>query len=210
MSNASALTLSRRGALAGAAAALAAPTHSALAMPALPDDLHEWEAFKRRFLDPSGRVIDTGNGGCSHTEGQGWGMLFAVAFDDPDTFDLLYGWTSRHLRRGYDALHSWRYQPNAPVPVADRNNATDGDISIAAALWRASRRWNRPDCARVAASMARDILALLVTRAGPRTVLLPGVRASPFTTVSRSTHPTTLSRCWRNWRMRRLRRCGQG
>jgi len=180
LSKTSALTLPRRGVLASAAAVLAASTQPATALPVAPDDIHEWEAFKRRFVDPSGRVIDTGNGGCSHTEGQGWGMLFAVAFDDPDTFDALYGWTSRHLRRGYDALHSWRYQPNAAVPVADRNNATDGDVSIATALWRAARRWNRPDCARVAASMARDILALLVTKAGPRTVLLPGVEGFTF------------------------------
>lgn len=177
-----ALTMARRLALVTGAAALAVcPTGPpAFAALAVPDDRHEWESFKRRFIDPSGRVIDTGNGGCSHTEGQGWGMLFAVAFDDPGTFDMLYTWTEHHLRRGYDALHSWRYQPDAPVPVADRNNATDGDLSIATALWRASRRWNRPDYAKVAAAMGRDMLILLVTTAGPRTLLLPGIEG--FTT----------------------------
>ena len=121
-------------------------------------------------------MIDTGNGGCSHTEGQGWGMLFAVAFDDPAAFDLIHDWTARHLRRPCDSLHSWRFQPNAPVPVADPNNATDGDLAIAAALWRAARRWGRPDQARIAAAMGRDILAALVVKAGPRTVLLPGIQ----------------------------------
>ena len=171
------LTMPRRLALAAGAAALAvSPTGPpAFALSPMLDDRHEWESFKRRFIDPSGRVIDTGNGGCSHTEGQGWGMLFAVACDDPDTFESLYTWTARHLRRGYDALHSWRYQPNAPVPVADRNNATDGDLSIATALWRASRRWNRPDYAKVASAMGRDMLVLLVTKAGSRTLLLPGI-----------------------------------
>ncbi len=180
MSDTLAPTMSRRCALISGAAMAAASTGPARALPSPTDDRNEWEAFKLRFLDPSGRVIDTGNGGCSHTEGQGWGMLFAAAFDDPATFDLLYNWTSRHLRRGYDRLHSWRYQPNAPVPVADQNNATDGDVSIATALWRASIRWNRPDYARAASAMARDILGLLVTTAGPRTVLLPGVEGFTF------------------------------
>ncbi len=180
MSDTLAPTLSRRHALVSGAAIVAASAGAARALPVPPNDLHEWEAFKLRFLDPSGRVVDTGNGGCSHTEGQGWGMLFAVAFDDPVTFDLLFNWTSRHLRRGYDKLHSWRYQPNAPIPVADQNNASDGDISIATALWRAHRRWNRPDYASAASAMARDILSLLVTTAGPRTVLLPGVEGFRF------------------------------
>jgi len=119
-------------------------------------------------------VIDTGNGGVSHSEGQGWGMLFAASFGDRATFDLLHGWTREHLRRSGDHLHSWRFQPNAPVPVADANNATDGDLWIAAALGRASLRWGRPELAAEARAIGEDILALLVREAGPRLVLLPG------------------------------------
>jgi endoglucanase len=119
-------------------------------------------------------VIDTGNGGVSHTEGQGWGMLCAVAFDDPATFDLLHAWTVRMLRRRGDRLHSWRYVPNAPIPVADPNNATDGDLFIASALWRGAWRWGRADLEHEAQAIARDILALLVREVGSRTVLLPG------------------------------------
>ncbi len=139
-----------------------------------PDAARDWDEFKRRFVSADGRVIDTGNGGCSHTEGQGVGLLFAVAFDDAETFDLILGWTARHLRRPADALHGWRYQPNAPCPVADWNNATDGDLFIGAALLRASQRWGRPDHALTAAAIARDVLRLLVREAGDRTILLPG------------------------------------
>jgi endoglucanase len=134
----------------------------------------DWEEFRRRFISADGRVIDTGNGGCSHSEGQGYGLMFAVGFNDPDSFDLVLRWTERHLRRPYDALHAWRYLPGAPCPVADWNNATDGDMFIAAALSRAARRWNRPDYLRAAAAIARDILAVLVRQVGGRTVLLPG------------------------------------
>jgi endoglucanase len=136
----------------------------------------EWQIFKQRFLAPDGRVIDTGNGGVSHTEGQGWGLLFSVAFDDPRSFDLILGWTTARLRRGDDALHAWRYEPCAVVPVRDWNNATDGDLFIACALGRAARRWGRPDYASAAGEIAGDMLRLLVRDIGPHTVLLPGVQ----------------------------------
>jgi endoglucanase len=131
--------------------------------------------FKRRFVLPEGRVVDNGNGGVSHSEGQGWGLLFAAAFDDPETFDSLLGWTSRTLRRPGDSLHAWRYLPLAADKVPDKNNATDADLFIASALWRASLRWGRPDHAVAASAIARDVLRLLMRQAGPRTVLLPGV-----------------------------------
>lgn len=139
-----------------------------------PEGLAEWAMFKRRFVAGEGRVVDSGNGGVSHTEGQGWGMLCAVVFDDQATFDLLYGWTTRTLRRRNDRLHAWRYTPNAANPVADQNNATDGDLFIASALWRAAWRWGRPELEHPAQAIARDILSLLVRQVGDRTVLLPG------------------------------------
>lgn len=134
----------------------------------------EWATFKRRFLAPDGRVIDTGNGGCSHSEGQGWGLVFAVAADDQEAFDLILRWTATHLRRPDDRLHAWRWQPDEANPVTDMNNATDGDIYIASAMWRASVRWQRPDQARAAAGVARDVLRLLLREVGHRTLLLPG------------------------------------
>jgi endoglucanase len=41
------------------------------------------------------------------------------------------GWTERTLLRGDVALFAWRYDPRAPNPVADTNNASDGDMLIA-------------------------------------------------------------------------------
>jgi endoglucanase len=136
--------------------------------------VRNWQEFKRRFVTADGRVVDVGNGGVTHTEGQGLGMLYAVSFDDQATFDLLLGWTARNLRRPGDALHAWRFVPQARPQLPDMNNATDGDIYIAAALARASQRWGRPDQAMAAACIARDVLRLLVCEVGGRTVLLPG------------------------------------
>ena len=156
--------------------ALVAAALAGLARPARAVPVAEWDAFKARFLHPDGRVVDTGNGGVSHTEGQGWGLLFAVAFDDPAAFQAILVWTADTLRRSRDALHAWRYVPGEANPVPDVNNATDGDLFIAMALFRAARRWSRPAYAAKAQAIAHDVLRLLVRRASPRTLLLPGVQ----------------------------------
>ena len=134
----------------------------------------DWQAFRHQYVTPEGRVIDTGNGNASHSEGQGWGLMGAQAADDQETFARLLEWTTHNLRRRpNDTLHAWRYKPTDANPVADLNNATDGDLFIASALARAAIRWQRPDYAAQAARLGRDILGLVRT-AGARTVLLPG------------------------------------
>ncbi len=134
----------------------------------------DWLAFRHQYVTPEGRVIDTGNGNASHSEGQGWGLMGAQAADDQETFASLLDWTTHALRRRpNDTLHAWRYKPADANPVSDLNNATDGDLFIASALARAAIRWQRPDYAAQAAHLARDILGLVRT-AGARTVLLPG------------------------------------
>jgi endoglucanase len=141
--------------------------------PALSEaDRGEWAAFKAHLISGDGRIIDTGNHGVSHSEGQGVGMLFAVMFDDPATFEAIFGWTQRHLLRE-DGLHAWRYIPGAPNPVSDPNNATDGDIYIAAALHRAARRWGRADYLAAARRTAQTIHDTLLEQVGGRLVLLP-------------------------------------
>ncbi len=171
--------ITRRSMMAGLAAAacgtVLAPNARAQHF-AAPSFAAEWATFKRRFLASDGRVIDTGNGGCSHSEGQGWGLVFAVAADDQKAFDLILRWTATHLRRSSDGLHAWRWLPDTANPVSDTNNATDGDIYIASAMWRASVRWQRPDQALAAAGVARDVLRLLLRQVGHRTLLLPGAK----------------------------------
>ncbi len=154
-----------------------ARAHPALPRPVLTAADHaEWRLFRQRFVSAEGRVVDTGNNGVSHSEGQGWGLLFAETFNDPATFDLILDWTAANLRRRGDALHAWRYIPGAADPVPDPNNATDGDLFIAASLARAAQRWGRPDLMEASGAIARDVLALLVRQIGGRTVLLPAER----------------------------------
>ena len=134
----------------------------------------EWLKYRDRFVADDGRVCDTGNKGVSHTEGQGWAMLFAEAFDDRPSFDRIWHWTRNTLQRPDSALFAWRWDPNDKNPIADTNNATDGDILIAWALERASRRWHASEYHDVARRIAVDIRKKLITRVAGRLVLLPG------------------------------------
>jgi endoglucanase len=101
----------------------------------------DWDTFKARFLDPSGRIVDPQNGGISHSEGQSYGLVLALEAEDRATFELIADWTNDNLLRSDVALHAWKYDPSSPDRVPDRNNATDGDILIAWALERAGRQW---------------------------------------------------------------------
>jgi endoglucanase len=163
--------LSRRTVL-GSIASCGAVSSSSAQPSHFPD---EWRSFKARFLSGDGRIIDNANGGTSHSEGQGWGLLFATVAKDEASFDLILNWTSRVLRRPTDSLHAWRYVPTDTPPVQDLNNAVDGDMFIAAALARAGRSWGRPELLTAAAAIGRDILRLLLRQVGSFVVLLPGI-----------------------------------
>lgn len=136
-----------------------------------------WQIYRRRFVRAEGRVVDTGNGGVSHTEGQGWGMLFAEAADDRQTFDELWTWSRANLMRPEDGLLSWRWLPNRADPVPDRNNATDGDLFAAWALSRAARRWQEEAYRQAALRISQTLLDRLVIRGdnGKVRALLPGL-----------------------------------
>jgi endoglucanase len=177
--------LSRRGALAGLAALAAARPCAAAPLSAPPP----WPAFKTRYLAAEGRIVDTGNGGISHSEGQGYGMLMAQAAGDRPAFEALWRWTRQTLVRPDGALFSWRFDPAAAQPVADPNNATDGDLLIAWALMRAAAAWR--EAAWLAA--ARDILAevaarlVVVTPLGPALLSgLEGFRSAEAVTLNPS------------------------
>jgi endoglucanase len=133
-----------------------------------------WVAWKARFVTPEGRVIDDANGSVSHSEGQGYGLVLAVAADDREAFARIWAWTRTELMLRDDGLAAWRWQPDARPHVRDRNNATDGDLLIAWALIEAGEAWNDPAFALAGRRIARALVAVtgIATRLGP--VLLPG------------------------------------
>ena len=170
------------GAAAGAAPAVQpdgtrAPAIEA-AMP-LVGTLHDpeaWRAYKARFVSESGRVIDTANGGVSHSEGQGYGMLLAVAANDRIAFDAIWGWTRANLMVRDDELMAWRWEPDHRPAVADMNDASDGDLLVAWALTEAAEAWGslpyRIAARRIAVEVGRK---LLLPHSAYGALLLPAV-----------------------------------
>jgi len=160
----------RRWALAAGVLVLGAPY---LAQAQSPDD---WVAFRNRFLTDSGRVIDSGNQAVSHSEGQGWGLMFAAAHDDRESFELIRSWTRGTLKREHDNLHAWRYRPGATPHVDDPNNATDGDLYILWGLLMAAERWQHSPYRTEALTIAHDLMRLARRTVSGLSVLLPGVQ----------------------------------
>ncbi len=135
-----------------------------------------WERYKARFMMPDGRIIDTANGNVSHTEGQGFAMLLAVANNDRPAFDKLWQWTDNTLRNKSNGLFYWRYNPVAPDPIADKNNASDGDTLIAWALLRAQKQWQDKRYAIASDAITAALLKSTVVSFAGRQVMLPGVK----------------------------------
>ncbi|MBU2979249.1 glycosyl hydrolase family 8 [Alteromonas sp. C1M14] len=132
-------------------------------------------AYKALFVN-GGRVIDDGNEGVSHSEGQGYGMLFAVAANDKATFDALWLWTKSTLQKE-DGLFSWRYRPcpsKDRACIDDTNNASDGELLISWALLRAADKWQDNAYKAEAKHIIHGVEQHLLVSADGYTLLLPG------------------------------------
>ncbi|ARO23483.1 endoglucanase [Rhizobium sp. S9] len=159
--------------LLAALAAFAPAGPSAAAQPAM-INADAWSAYKAKFLDASGRIIDNGNGNISHSEGQGYGMLLAYLSASPADFEQIWYFTRTELLLRDDGLAVWKWDPNVKPHVTDTNNATDGDMLIAYALALAGTAWKRNDYILAASRMAQALLAKAVVRSAGRTLLMPG------------------------------------
>ncbi len=134
-----------------------------------------WTAYAARFVTPEGRVVDDVNGGISHSESQGYGLILALAADDRDAFRRIWTWTRANLYLRKDGLASWRWQPGATPNVRDPNNATDGDLLVAWALTVAGEAWSEPAFTLAGRRIAHAVYDRTVIRTGFGPALLPAV-----------------------------------
>jgi len=134
----------------------------------------EWDVYRSRFVEDNGRIIDNANGNISHSEGQGYGLLLALAANDRVTFEKIWTFTFTELLIRDDGLVAWKWDPKARPRVTDRNNATDGDILIAYALAKAGAAWKEPRYAAAAQKLAKAIGKHAFGRNGGSVFLLPG------------------------------------
>ena len=132
-----------------AASALASPAFAqANACPAA--DWPLYQDFLQRFVQPDGRVVDFSVPQLQTTsEGQSYGMFFALVARDAETFDKLWRWSVANLAGGDIAarLPAWQWgkRPDNTWGVLDPNSASDGDVFFAYTLLEAGRLWNRKE-----------------------------------------------------------------
>ncbi len=132
-----------------------------------------WQRFKQLYVSQDGRVMDASVPQLITTsEGQSYGLLFALVANDRDGFDTLLGWTQNNLARGdlRRALPAWQWgrAPDGSWGVLDANPASDADLWIAYSLIEAGRLW----CDERLAVLGRDLAARILRE---EVTLIPGL-----------------------------------
>lgn len=135
-----------------------------------------WEKYRSTFVSDDGRIVDYFQDKTSHSEGQGYGMVLALAHKDKATFERIWRWTDNNLLKRKDHLFAWQWgeRPNGDWDILDYNNATDGDILIAYALLRAGKEWDNPAYREQGMKTAGAIRKKLATSWKEYSLLLPG------------------------------------
>ena len=138
-----------------------------------------WESYARSAFDDSGRIVDHSAGDRTTSEGQAYGMFFALVANDRTRFDKLLGWTQDNMAGGdlTARLPAWNWgkAPGGSWKTLDPNPASDADLWMAYALLEAGRLWHEPRYEKLGTAMASQIAQHEVTLVpGLGATLLPG------------------------------------
>lgn len=143
----------------------------------------DWDAFRQGLMSADGRVIDASTETrATVSEGQAYGLFFALVANDRASFDKLLAWTENNLAQGDLIAHlpAWiwgRLPPDKAEAagkaaggwgVIDPNPASDADLWIAYTLLEAGRLWQERRFTALGTLMARRILR-------EETAVLPGL-----------------------------------
>jgi endoglucanase len=143
------------------------------------DWLSLWKSYVAGFMDSQVRVIDHDAGDRTTSEGQAYGMFFALVANDRSHFDGLLSWTEQNLAGGDLSANLpawvWGRTPNNQWGVVDKNSASDADLWMAYTLLEAGKAWNEPRYTKIGTSLAHHIATQEVAEVpGLGTTLLPG------------------------------------
>lgn len=140
-----------------------------------------WVAYRERFIQADGRVIDREDRDRSTSEGQAYALLRAVLVDDPATFAKVLQWSENNLQRKTNGQRSdqlwvwkWGQDDQEKWGVLDPNFASDADVDAVTALIWAARRWNRPEYLQLARRKLKDLWTFSTVAQGDRRYFLPG------------------------------------
>lgn len=147
------------------------------------NDWGAYRSFVARTVQADGRVVDASTPDQQSTsEGQAYGMFFALVANDRVNFDKMLAWTSANLAGGrFDAgdlrLPAWQWgrKHDGSWGVLDANAASDSDLWIAYDLLQAGRLWHAPRYTALGTALANEIEKReIVDLAGLGPMLLPG------------------------------------
>ncbi|VVQ11912.1 Endoglucanase [Pseudomonas fluorescens] len=139
-----------------------------------------WQDFAQRYIQEDGRMLGSSlNPQQSTSEGQSYGMLFALIGNDPQTFDRLWRWTAANMASSDIGTHLpgwlWGQGKDGKWAIQDANSAADADLWFVYALLEAARIWQRPDYREDAKRLLANIESrLLVDLPGLGKMVLPG------------------------------------
>lgn len=139
-----------------------------------------WESYRQAFVSADGRVVDPSTEQrITTSEGQSYGLFFALVANDRAGFDRMLRWTQDNLAGGdlSRQLPAWKWGrgEGGHWQVLDANNASDSDLWIAYSLLEAGRLWRQP----VYEKLGLDVLWLSAAQSlrklpGLGLMLLPG------------------------------------
>ncbi|MBO0911617.1 MAG: cellulase, partial [Acidobacteria bacterium] len=140
-----------------------------------------WKSYTASYMDNQVRVIDHDAGDRTTSEGQAYGMFFALVANDRSRFDGLLHWTEMNLAAGDLTARlpawSWGRDKNNKWGVLDTNSASDADVWMAYTLLAAGKAWNDPHYTTIGTRLAKRIAAEEVAEiSGLGTTLLPGAK----------------------------------
>jgi endoglucanase len=139
-----------------------------------------WQTYATRFVQNDGRMLESSvEANHSTSEGQSYGMLFALIGNDRERFDALWKWTAANMA-GADIGNRlpgwlWGQGQDGKWQLQDANSASDSDLWIAYSLLEAARLWQRPDYREDALRLLKNIeTQLVVSLPGLGKMVLPG------------------------------------
>jgi endoglucanase len=139
-------------------------------------------AYRDRFIQGDGRVIDREANDRTVSEGQAYAMLRAVMINDPDTFNRTFIWAENNLRRKNEAgeptdtLWAWKWgrHSSGEWRILDQNFASDADLDAAVALILAARRWDCAQYLEIAREKLNDLWELSTGTIRRKQYFIPG------------------------------------
>lgn len=122
-----------------------------------------WDEFKKRFMSDGGRIVSNDDDDSrTYSEGQSYGLFFALVANDRAGFEKILRWTENNLCNGdmTARLPAWLWgkRKEGDWGTIDTNSASDSDLWIAYALGEAGRLWGVPRYRALSSLVAARIL----------------------------------------------------